>query len=1092
MKRIFNALFILVILVIAALVIIPLVIDPNDYRNEIAKLAKEQTGRNVQLNGPLELSLFPWVGVTLNDVILENAPGFGEKPMVSLKRADVRVKLIPLLSKQVQVARVEVDGLRAYLAQSADGGNNWADLAKGGAADDNKSSASKSSNSSDAEANPLAALAGLSIGGIALNDAQVTFDDAVAGQRIEVTQLNLTTDSVTLGQPVEAELKARVVTMALANGVAATAQDDVTLDFRGAIQPDLNMRWVALNNANISANGSAQQMPFARFGVETALDGLRYEIVERRLAIEKRSATVTLAEPRTGELPQSVKLTADGPLEMVLDTAQYLPRGTLKNQKIHLSVNNGATPNPVQSAEISLSGDVSLDLPAGKITLPQADLSLSSQLREQPARAAAVTWRGGVAVDLNAMRLTGRAEPLKISATGAPDAPFGQLEATHAGPFEVDLNGPSFDLKGLDIAIGVSGGALPMARLDAKLQGDLSADLKAGKINAPKMALQASGNGGALPTEKVAIFLTAPFAFDLNRQRIDLPGVELKVIGAGSETAQTQLKSLNLTLNSPAVVTLGEKGALAQLTNAKLDVKADGGVNGPFQTLETAYQGRLEFDAARSLLTLHRPSLSGKMTGASAPGGRADWLFNAASLQYDPTAGNLRMTDFSLTALEKLLNVSGSVQASSLTTQPQLSGDIALANTHVRKLMTRLEQPIPLTADPKTLQSLTLKTRFNASAQAFALSGMDVTLDQTRIRGAMSAPRFDKPSAHYDLIVDSIDLDRYLPPQQKGKGDKKAATKPAAKPTEPAQKEEDPFLALRELDLDGKLQVGRMTVNKMDARDVMMHVVSKNGVLEVKPLSAKIYGGAINASASIDARTDTPLMRVENRMDNVDIGALLRGQAEVDRIDGRGDIHLKLTSQGKEEAQIKRHLNGEMTLTARDGRIKGLDVLRQIYQAIRIAMGKQAKPVGDDTAFEHFSTTAKIVNGVMTHDDLRMKAKELRATGSGQVDLAAETLDYRLTAQVLRTDDGLQMESGETEIAVPVRFHGPWSNPKTEVDAGALVQTVLKTRLGNKLREKLQDKLKPKQQEKLNAIQNALPPDVQDVLKNLPIPLFGN
>ena len=87
----------LIILVIAALLIIPLFVDMQKYKPEIEKKVAEITGRPFAIEGNMDLSLFPWAGVSLSDVQLGNPPGFGEKNFLSVKSFEVRVKLLPLL-----------------------------------------------------------------------------------------------------------------------------------------------------------------------------------------------------------------------------------------------------------------------------------------------------------------------------------------------------------------------------------------------------------------------------------------------------------------------------------------------------------------------------------------------------------------------------------------------------------------------------------------------------------------------------------------------------------------------------------------------------------------------------------------------------------------------------------------------------------------------------------------------------------------------------------------------------------------------------------------------------------------------------------
>jgi AsmA protein len=108
-----------------ALVVVWLTVNPNNYKGRIAAAVKESTGRELKLTGDIKLSVFPWVALELGPASLGNPPGFGDEPFLSLDKASVRVKLLPLLSKRLEVGRIEIDGLDLRLRKNAQGKGNW-------------------------------------------------------------------------------------------------------------------------------------------------------------------------------------------------------------------------------------------------------------------------------------------------------------------------------------------------------------------------------------------------------------------------------------------------------------------------------------------------------------------------------------------------------------------------------------------------------------------------------------------------------------------------------------------------------------------------------------------------------------------------------------------------------------------------------------------------------------------------------------------------------------------------------------------------------------------------------------------------------
>ena len=164
-----------VVLAIVAAVVVPLFLDPNDFRDDIGAAVNKQTGRDLQIEGDLELSVIPWLGLRVGPARLSNAEGFGDEPMLAIKGASVSVKLMPLLSRQVEVSRVELDGLRLNLLRRKDGVSNWDDLAGPATAEETPPPAAGEQSFDIQE-----------IAGVTLNDAVVVYEDRTIGEKYDL------------------------------------------------------------------------------------------------------------------------------------------------------------------------------------------------------------------------------------------------------------------------------------------------------------------------------------------------------------------------------------------------------------------------------------------------------------------------------------------------------------------------------------------------------------------------------------------------------------------------------------------------------------------------------------------------------------------------------------------------------------------------------------------------------------------------------------------------------------------------------------------------------------------------------------------
>ncbi len=166
--KIFGIVIAALVLVLAvALVAVLLLFDPNAHKARITAAVRQATGRELSLPGKLSLSVFPWVAIETGQASLGNPPGFGNEPFLTLQHAKLSVKLMPLLHKQLEIGRIEIDGLDLRLRQNAAGKGNWVDW--GGSA------SAQQQNPASAGGAPTLHLAGISI-----TNSRIAFEDMVA------------------------------------------------------------------------------------------------------------------------------------------------------------------------------------------------------------------------------------------------------------------------------------------------------------------------------------------------------------------------------------------------------------------------------------------------------------------------------------------------------------------------------------------------------------------------------------------------------------------------------------------------------------------------------------------------------------------------------------------------------------------------------------------------------------------------------------------------------------------------------------------------------------------------------------------------
>lgn len=180
-----------VAMLILTSIVVTLVFDPNDYRDNIAAGVARSTGRDLVIEGDLELSIFPWLAIDIGRTRIGNAPDFGEEPFASFEQARLSVRLLPLLLRGERVVRTAaIDTLTLNLRVRGDGRSNWQDLVDVSEAE---SSAAETADGG---------FATLDIAGVEIRNASINYADAASGDRIRLTDLNITSGRVVLGEPV--------------------------------------------------------------------------------------------------------------------------------------------------------------------------------------------------------------------------------------------------------------------------------------------------------------------------------------------------------------------------------------------------------------------------------------------------------------------------------------------------------------------------------------------------------------------------------------------------------------------------------------------------------------------------------------------------------------------------------------------------------------------------------------------------------------------------------------------------------------------------------------------------------------------------
>ena len=395
--------------------------------------------------------------------------------------------------------------------------------------------------------------------------------------------------------------------------------------------------------------------------------------------------------------------------------------------------------------------------------------------------------------------------------------------------------------------------------------------------------------------------------------------------------------------------------------------------------------------------------------------------------------------DLNLKALKQLsMHLKGHIDNPATT--PLVDLEIEVAEFSPRKLMAALKQPFPVaTADPDALNKVALKAKVKADAKKVALSDGQLNLDDSKLDFSLKAKDFSRPNVSFNLNLDRIDLDRYLPPGEveKAPGDKKsqpAADQPAAG-TQPGKKPTD-YKPLRRLVMDGQVKIGQLVVKKAQVQDILLKVTAKDGIINLDPMKLSLYQGNVAGKGSLNVRKKTPRSQVNLKINNVQIGPLLQDVMEKDILEGATQANFVLAMTGDNADLIKKTLTGKGNLIFKDGAIKGVDLAnmaRNVQGAFGLAE-KGAEAEKPRTDFTELKMPFTMKKGIFDTQQTSLKSPFIRIIAVGTADLVQEILNFRVEPKAVGTIKGQGDADQRSGIMVPVLVSGSFAAPKFRPD----------------------------------------------------------
>jgi len=195
MKKVAYGILGILVLVIAVAIALPFLIPAERIKEELILTANDATGRTLSIDGEFGISFFPVLGLQASEVSFSNASSSDEPNMATIKNLTVALNILPLISGEIQVEKFILDTPRIYLETTKDGKNNWDFPIQQDAVAPSAESRNEENSATDM------GIRDLNLGDIQIINGFLTFNDLKAGNKQEVSDINLSVSLKGLDQP---------------------------------------------------------------------------------------------------------------------------------------------------------------------------------------------------------------------------------------------------------------------------------------------------------------------------------------------------------------------------------------------------------------------------------------------------------------------------------------------------------------------------------------------------------------------------------------------------------------------------------------------------------------------------------------------------------------------------------------------------------------------------------------------------------------------------------------------------------------------------------------------------------------------------
>ena len=1059
MRKLGIAILVIVVLVGAATLIVPHMVNVDLFHDKIQAELEKRLARKVTL-GTMHLSMFPPSFRVENTTVADDPVFNSSRPLAMVEKLSIGVEFWPLLHKELKVTSLRLDRPHIELVRDAQGVWNFATLGHEAAPVPQPTPATSTG------AQPKEPGGQFSIAKLFVNDGQVAITDVQKRQpRAVYDHIDLDLKDFAPDKPFSLKLTAHL---------PGAGKQTVMLQGKGGPiqQADLpNTPFDGTLRMDQVSTGAAQ-----KFLNSQSLNGID-AVISGDAKITNSSGKLASSGSIRMEDTRIRKVNVGYPITLNYDVADDFTNGLIQIRTGNIKL--GATPVTVAGTIHSKGDPAQIDL---KVTAENASI-------QEMARLASAF---GVAFDPG-MEVKGRINA-DIQARGPMNKPAmnGQVSARN-----LDISG-----KDLPQPVHVNDITIVLTP-DSIRSNDFAATTGSTSVNANFTLTNYSGNNSTINAAVRAPNAKMSEIFEIARAT----GVSAVKGVSGSGTLNLDVRAQGQTRNLSALNITGA----ARISNAQIGeiihvaqnagVSAVNGVSGDGTLdLDVHAQGQI-----KNLSTLNF-SGTGKISNAnlklpSLPKPiqvrNSDIQFSnnsivlqnvAAGIEQTNANGALTLKNFDAPQVQLALKVDGKIneilelaRTAGVSAVEGMSGDGSLnldlqAQGPVKNMSAMnlsgtgkiSNASLKLPAWTKPLQVHNSDIQF--SKNSVVLQNVAAGLGQTNANGALTLRNFDAPQVQFTLNLDKVNVNELqqmfnAAPAQPAKRAAAAENNfwsivPKAEAQAPNGNQSPPSLLTR-MTGGGTVNIGTLQYDELLLNNAHSNVILDHGLIKLNPTTADLYGGKESGSITLDLRPAQPVYMVNLKSDKVDANKLVSSVSDLKQtIYGMLASNVNASFSSSSANAIARSLNGSMAINLTNGKLMNLDLLHELA-AVGKFVGGNFESTKNFTNVFALTGNFDVKNGVAQTNNLNAAIDGGTLAAAGLVSLADQSLNLHVTAvlnqQMSQQVGGTQvggymntaLENNKGELVLPVIVTGTFQHPHVTPDLKQIAQMKLKNMLPN-------------------------------------------